>query len=267
MKIELRLGTPADYRAVEEVTREAFWINTDCRPYIDEHLLAHKLRQTSAFVPELDYVAEVQGNIVGSIVYSKAKIVESPGKEHQVLTFGPLSVLPQFQNKGIGKMLVDVTTAKARELGYTAIAIFGHPDYYPRLGFRPAAEFGLETSGGRTFPAFMAMELKQGALQGMQGQFHEDAVFGSLQKEEVLAFDQGFPQKAPRPKIPMEVLLARLEPKARESLQRFRLTYLGEMRRVSEGEVSRLPGLDGKALETIRSTMKEHGRTWGAPTE
>ena len=265
--IHLRLEKAADHRAVEELTREAFWINTDCRPYIDEHYLVHKLRDSSAFIPELDYVAEVNGRLVGNIMYSRSKIVSPEGVEHEVLSFGPLSVLPEFQGRGIGKALMRESFERARGLGFGAIVIFGHPDYYPRLGFRPAAEFGLETSGGRTFPAFMAMELKQGALQGMQGQFHEDAVFGSLQKEEVLAFDQGFPQKAPRPKIPMEVLLARLEPKARESLQRFQLTYLGEMRRVSEGEVSRLPGLDGKALETIRSTMKEHGRTWGAPTE
>lgn len=61
MKINLRLETPADYRAVEELTREAFWINTDRRSYIDEHFLVHKLRGSAAFVPKLDYVAEVNG--------------------------------------------------------------------------------------------------------------------------------------------------------------------------------------------------------------
>ena len=68
MKINLRLETPADYRAVEELTREAFWINTDRRSYIDEHFLVHKLRGSAAFVPKLDYVAEVNGRLAEDVV-------------------------------------------------------------------------------------------------------------------------------------------------------------------------------------------------------
>lgn len=263
MNINLRLETPADYRAVEELTREAFWINTDRRDYIDEHFLVHKLRTASAFVPELDYVAEVNGKLVGNILYTKAKLTTDEGKEHEVLTFGPLSVLPEFQSKGVGKALIQVTIAEARRLGFKAIVIFGHPDYYPRLGFRPASELGLTTANGATFPAFMAMELFEGALNGIQGRFQEDEAFNDLPIEEILAFDASFKAKAHRPKVPIELLINLLEPAAREALKTLKLTYLGDMGALSEDEISKLPGIDPKALETIKSTMKEHGRIWG----
>ena len=108
------------------------------RPSCDEHLLVHKLRKIPAFVPELDFVAEVEGKIVGNIMYSRAKVVDETGAEHEVLTFGPISVLPEYQGKGIGKALLERTIAEARRLGYRAIVFYGHPDYYPRVGFRRA---------------------------------------------------------------------------------------------------------------------------------
>ncbi len=263
MNIKLRLETPANYRAVEELTREAFWINTDCRPYIDEHFLVHKLRRSKAFVPELDYVAEVDGRLVGNIMYARSKVVTPEATEHEVLTFGPLSVLPEFQNKGIGRALMLATFEKARELGFTAIVIFGHPDYYPRLGFRQAGEFGLTTSGGNTYPPFMAMELIGGALSGISGRFYEAEAYDNLPQEEVLAFDAGFPVKTPRSKVPIALLLDRLTGEARESLRTLKLTYLGDLMRFAEDEVFSLPGMDTKNLATIKSTLKEHGRLWG----
>lgn len=264
MVIKLRLETPADYRAVEELTREAFWVTTDCRPYVDEHFLVHKLRGRSAFVPELDYVAKVDGRLAGNIMYSKSKIVSPKGAEHEVLTFGPLSVLPEFQGRGVGKALMLRTFEEARKLGFKAIVIFGHPDYYPRFGFRPAGTFGITTSQGHTFPAFMALELFEGALRGIEGKFYEDSVFGDLPEEEVLRFDASFPAKEPRSKVPIEILVDRLEPVAQTSLRSLQLTYLGQMGALAEGAVRALPGMDEKAIATIRSTLQEHGRIWGS---
>lgn len=71
LDINLRLEKPEDHRLVEELTREAFWGTNN--PGCDEHFLVHKLRTVSAFVPELDFVAEVDGKIVGNIMYSDAK--------------------------------------------------------------------------------------------------------------------------------------------------------------------------------------------------
>lgn len=261
--IQLRLETSADYRAVEELTREAFWFNTDRRPYIDEHYLVHRLRGSSAFLPELAYVAEVDGRLVGNIMYSGSKVISPEGVEHEVLTFGPLSVLPEFQGRGIGKALMLRSFEKARELGFGAIVIFGHPDYYPRFGFRPASEFGLCTADGHTFPAFMALELFTGALTGISGRFYLDAVYDNLPEEAVLAFDAGFPAKEPRSKVPIALLLERLEEEAKGSLQGLGLTHLGDLGHFAAHQIARLPGINDQALVTIKSTLKEHGRLWG----
>ena len=109
MDIQLRLERPEDHRAVEELTREAFWDHSE--PGCSEHLLVHKLRQIPAFVPELDYVAEVNGELAGHVIYAKAKIVDSTAVEHIVLTFGPLSVLPKYQNQGVGGALMNFASS------------------------------------------------------------------------------------------------------------------------------------------------------------
>ena len=263
MVIHLRLEKAADHRAVEELTREAFWINTDCRPYIDEHYLVHKLRDSSAFIPELDYVAEVNGRLVGNIMYSRSKIVSPEGVEHEVLSFGPLSVLPEFQGRGIGKALMRESFERARGLGFGAIVIFVHPDYHPRLGFRRASDFGITAADGTTFPAIMALELVPGSLDGITGRLYFDAVYEDLPEDEVMAFDARFPSKKPRSKVPIDLLLERLKGEAKESVKGLKLTYLGDFHRIAVEQVANLRGIDAEALATIRSTLQEHGRLWG----
>jgi len=263
MNLNIRLETPADHHSVEALTREAFWIDADSQPYTNEHLLVHKLRQSPNFIPELDYVAELDGRIVGHIIYTKAEIVPEGGPACETLTFGPLSVLPECQNQGVGRALMTFTIAEARRLGYTSIVFFGHPDYYPRFGFRRAAEFGLTAWDGQTFDAFMAVELTDGGLAGVQGRFREDPAFSAMTAEETAAFDKQFPPKAPREKTPIGALLTRLEPAARAAVESLGLEYVGEIHRLSEREVSRLPGVDGRALDVIRAVLKENGRIWG----
>lgn len=263
MNLTIRLESPADYRIVEELTREAFWKNTDRGVTIDEHLLVHKLRKSHIFVPDLDYVAEIDGRIVGNVMYSKSKIVAEGKQEYEVLTFGPLSVLPEYQNQGVGKALMQFTITEAKRLGYTAIVFCGEPDYYPRLGFRRAAEFGLTYADGGTFDAFMAMELVPGALCIKGGKFFEDPVFHTMTKEELKAFDQDFSPKVPRPVVPIDVLLERLEPAAREAIKNMNLPCLGELRGRTQREIASLPDIDGKAINTIRTVMQEYGRIWG----
>lgn len=146
MKLTIRLERPEDYREVEALTREAFW--GVFHPTCDEHYLVHKLRNSRDFVPALDMVAESDGRIVGHILYTKARVTDAAGRENEVLTFGPLSVLPAYWKRGIGTALMRATIDRARELGYRGIVIFGHPDYYCRVGFRPAGEFGIVTGQG-----------------------------------------------------------------------------------------------------------------------
>jgi len=143
-RIKIRLEQPGDYHAVESLTREAFWAFWEPnRQICDEHLLVHRLRKVPSFVPELDFVAELDGKLAGHIIYTKSRIEDSAGKSYKTLTFGPLSVLPEFQNMGIGRVLMRHSFEEAKRLGYRAILIFGHPDYYPRVGFRRAKPQGF----------------------------------------------------------------------------------------------------------------------------
>ena len=199
--LRLRLERPEEYHAVEELTREAFWINTDAGQIVDEHFLVYKLRRSACFIPELDYVAERQGRVVGSIFYSRGKVVSEEGSEHPLITFGPISVLPESKLHGVGSALMTFSIAQARRLGYVAIAFHGHPDYYPRFGFRPAREFGLCSANGKASDAFMAMELTPGGLRGITGRFYEDPLFSNMTPEEVSDYDRRFPVKAALPMI------------------------------------------------------------------
>jgi predicted N-acetyltransferase YhbS/uncharacterized protein YdhG (YjbR/CyaY superfamily) len=139
-------------------------------------------------VPELDYVAELDGSVIGNIMYTRSKIVsDSDGvasNEWETLTFGPISVLPKHQRDGVGSALIRKTLADARELGYRAVLIFGHESYYPRFAFKPASEFGITTADGMNFPAFMALPLYDGALDGVHGRLICDDVYTALDRDE-----------------------------------------------------------------------------------
>jgi predicted N-acetyltransferase YhbS len=139
------------------------------------------MRSYPAFVRSLNYVAELDGKVIGNIMYAKSKIVSDDG-EWETLTFGPVSVLPKFQKDGVGSALIRKTLDIAREMGYLAVLIYGHESYYPRFGLKPADEYGVTTADGKNFPAFMALPLYDGALDGVHGRFILDEVYTNLDK-------------------------------------------------------------------------------------
>lgn len=192
MKIKIRLEEAKDYDAVEFLTREAFW--DVYKPGCDEHLILHKLRDIPTFVSELDFVAVSENEIVGHIIYSEAKVVSSIGQENKVLTFGPLSVLPSLQKKGIGSLLIEHSIEKARQQDYKAVIIYGNPKYYHRFGFKNAMEYGITTPQGDNFEAFMALELYDDSLKGIEGKFYVDDVF-ETNSNELEEFEKKFPFK------------------------------------------------------------------------
>ena len=95
MDIQIRLEQPADYSETEQVTREAFWNHYS--PGCTEHYLLHVMRNSPNFVPELDFVAVANKKIIGSVVFMKSFILGDDGKRYDVLTLGPIAVLPVFQ--------------------------------------------------------------------------------------------------------------------------------------------------------------------------
>jgi predicted N-acetyltransferase YhbS/uncharacterized protein YdhG (YjbR/CyaY superfamily) len=178
----LRLEKKSDWKTVEQITYRAF-LNAEHADG-DEALLARKLRSVSSFVPELDYVAELDSEVIGNIMYTRSKVINDGGGEWETLTFGPVSVLPKYQRDGVGSRLIKETLAVARGMGFRAVLIFGHEGYYPRFGFKPAFEFGITTADGKNFPAFMALPLYDGALDGVHGRLICDDVYFTLDKDE-----------------------------------------------------------------------------------
>ena len=190
--MEIRLERQEDYRDVENLVREAFW--DLYKPGCNEHLILHKMRNIPAFVPELDFVAQEGDKIVGQIVYSKAKIINGQNQEFVVLCMGPFAVLPSWQKKGIGTALMEESIEKAKNLKYKAIIIFGEPEYYHKFGFKNAKEYNIQTAQGENLEPFMALELGQSSLKGIEGKFFYDPVFEPT-KEEVEVFDNNFPPR------------------------------------------------------------------------
>ena len=152
MDIELRREQSSDYSETENVTREAFWNHYS--PACSEHYLLHIMRDCPAFVPELDVVAVCDGKIVGNVVYMKSVIRADNGNSYEVLSLGPISVLPEYQRKGIGVRMIEYTRDIARRMGFAAILLCGDPDYYSRQGFLSAETFGIRTEDDMYADAF-----------------------------------------------------------------------------------------------------------------
>ena len=193
--IQIRRETPADYRAVEELTREAFW--NVYRPGCLEHYVIHVLRKDPAFVPELDLVMEREGQLIGHIMYMRAAITADDGREIPIMTFGPISIRPDLQRQGLGKRLLDYSMGKAAELGAGALCIEGNLDFYGKSGFVVAGTRGVRYHGEpeqEIVPYFLLKELRPGFLEGVTGIYHTPQGY-YVDEAAAEAFDQKFPPR------------------------------------------------------------------------
>ena len=188
-----RPETENDFAAVEFLTREAFW--NKYQPGCEEHYLLHSLRGSASVIPELCDVCELDGEIIGHICYTHSKVVSQSGEIFPVVTFGPISVRPDMQGKGVGGHLIRATMQRAASMGFAGVVITGNPAYYHRFGFRPAIDFGILYEGGVSFPEFMAAELTPGSLSAVSGCTSFAPEFSMIREEDVLAFDAAFPKK------------------------------------------------------------------------
>ena len=132
MKIDytIRLEKENDYREVENLTREAFW--NVYRPGCLEHYVLHKFRDRADFVHQLSFVLEKNGKIIGHIMYAHSQIQCDNGDIIPIMTFGPLSILPEERGKGYGTMLLQYSMDKAKELEVKALAITGNINFYKK---------------------------------------------------------------------------------------------------------------------------------------
>ena len=166
MKIKIRKETPEDYEQVfllvEQAFREMEFSN------LDEQFQVERLRKSEAFIPELSLVAETEGKIVGHILLTRMAI-NNGSERFPVLGLAPVSVLPAFQRLGVGGSLIEEAHRVALNLGYTSVVLVGHPGYYPRFGYKRAGGFGLRFPFEAPDECCMAVELAEGALDGVWG--------------------------------------------------------------------------------------------------
>lgn len=191
----IRQETEADYAAVEHLTREAFW--NVYRPGCMEHYVIHVLRRDSDFVPELDLVMERNGQIIGHVLYMRARIVADDGREIPMMTFGPISIRPDLQRQGLGKHLLDYSMEMARELGVGALCIEGNIDFYGKSGFIVAGTRGIRYHGEpeqEIVPYVLLKELQPGFLDGVTGVYHTPKGY-YVDETAAEEFDRNFPPK------------------------------------------------------------------------
>lgn len=188
----IRNETEDDYTTVERLTRDAFW--NLYVPGCDEHYLVHIMREHIDFIPELALVAELDGQIVGNIMYTKAKLIDEGKKEKNILTFGPLSVHPDFQRQGIGKKLIEHSFAKAMAMEYDAVVIFGIPGNYVSRGFKSCKKYNI-CSENNTFPtAMLVKELSPNIFDGRKWYYHDTPLY-DVDQAKAQEFDHLFEAK------------------------------------------------------------------------
>ncbi len=166
MDITIRKEKTEDYKAVFKLIKEAF--ESEKMSDHKEHLLVERLRNSKAFIPELSLVAETKDKIVGHILLTKLKI-KNDQSEFESLALAPVSILPEYQNKGIGGRLITEAHNKAKALGYKSIVLLGHENYYPRFDYKQAYNYGIEFPFDVPKENCMVVELVEGGLNGVKG--------------------------------------------------------------------------------------------------
>ena len=193
----IRPEREVERRAVEKLVRESFW--NVYRPGCYEHFVLHKLRDDPAFIPELNFVMEKDGRIIGQNVFMRAVINTDGGEALPILTMGPICIAPEFKRRGYGKALLDYSLERAAAFG-GALCFEGNIGFYGKSGFTYASDFGVRYHGlpeGEDASFFLCRELIPGYLDGVTGEYAtpEGYYCAKTYPEEFAAFDAQFPPK------------------------------------------------------------------------
>ncbi len=196
--IVIRREEERDHRTVENLVRESFW--NVYRPGCKEHFVIHCLRNHPDFVPELDFVMEKDGELIGQNMFMRAHIQADDGRSIPIMTMGPICIAPAYKRLGYGKMLLDHSLEQAAALGCGALCFEGNILFYGKSGFTYAREFGLRYHGlpeGADDSFFLCKELIPGYLNGVTGVYGPpEGYFVADQEPETFErFDAQFPPK------------------------------------------------------------------------
>lgn len=194
-KLIIRHETPEEYREVENLTREAFW--NVYRQGCLEHYVLHCYRDREDFVPELDFVLEKDGEIIGHIMFVRAHINADDGRKIPVMTFGPISIAPEYKRMGYGKKLLDYALEKAAGMGAGAVCMEGDIGFYGKSGFVTASTCGIHYYAEpreNEVPYFLIKELTAGYLEGITGVYRTPEGY-FVNEKDAEEFDSQFPPK------------------------------------------------------------------------
>ena len=205
--VVIRRETPNDYRAVENLVRESFW--NVYRPGCLEHYVLNQLRNDPDFVPELDFVMEKGGELIGQNVFVRACIQADDGRDVPVMAMGPICIAPKYKRQGYGKILLDYSLEKATALGCGALCFEGNILFYGKSGFTYAADFGLryhDLPEGADASFFLCKELIPGYLKDVAGVYAPPEGYFVAEKNPKAfeAFDALFPPKE-KMKLPGQI--------------------------------------------------------------
>lgn len=221
--MQIRLERPQDWREVEKLSREAFW--NVYRPGCTEHFVLNQYRTNPDFIPELDFVMEEDGRIIGHVMFSKAEIILDDGTPFPSWTFGPISIHPDYKRKGYGLRLLNYALEKAKEMGVGLLQMEGNIDFYRHAGFDLASKMRIhyhDEPRDSEVPYFLAQELIPGYWGGREGTYSPPKGYfvADENPEAFEAYEATFPKKA---KIYNEGQLPPFAEKARLGFQTERL--------------------------------------------
>ncbi len=193
MDFVIRKEKPEDYRRVETVAREAFW--NLYFPGCFEHFVIHEMREHPDFLPDLTFVIEVDREIVGSIFYTRSKIMTENQGEVETITFGPVSILPGLHRQGLGKRLIEHSISVAIAQGHRAILTLGYPYHYEPYGFAGGKKYGISMPDGKFYKGLLVLPLYEGALEGLSGYAQFSNILDDPDHDALEVFDRQFPAK------------------------------------------------------------------------
>ena len=165
----IRVEKENDQAAVHAVNVSAFATSSEAD-------LVDTLRRQAR--PIVSLVAEENSEVVGHIMFSPVSLSGNP--DLKMMGLGPMAIAPEYQRGGIGSALVRSGLRRCRQLGFVAVVVLGHPDYYPRFGFSPSSRFDIDSEYEVPQEVFMAIELQPGVLSGKTGRVKYHAAFSNL---------------------------------------------------------------------------------------
>jgi len=185
-------------------------------PGCDEHYLCHILRDHKDFIKELDFVAEIGGKVIASIMYSKSFLISDNNDKIKIVSFGPFCVHPQYQRKGIGSALIEKTKKLVEKMNIPAIVIYGDPHNYCKHGFKNGIDYKVSNMDGEYPLGLLVLELQPDFFGKNKWKAQQSDAF-KYNPEDAIEFDKRFEKKEKRIQYSQELFKIQIRSFLRET--------------------------------------------------